>query len=133
MFSFTQYDAKDCTIIVDGVYITGLSEDMVEGNKNEDFVKMAVGAQGDVVSNRINNPLGTVKITIQTTSPQKKMLLDIAKTSRVVPVWVANKSIHERFGGSKAQIINYPDFKESAEAQDLEFEFAVGDYDVTAI
>lgn len=33
----TRYDANDCTIVVDSVYITGLGEDMIKGSKDEDF------------------------------------------------------------------------------------------------
>jgi len=130
---FTQYNAKDCTIIIDGVYITGVSEDMVTGSKDEEFVSSAVGAQGDVVANVINNPLGTITVTIQTTSPQKGMLIDIARESRSVPIWVTNKSIGERFGGSHAIIKNYPELAHKNEAGDREFEFQVYDYTVERV
>lgn len=130
---FTHYNAKDCTITVDGVYITGVSEDMATGSKDEDFVSPAVGAQGDVVANVINNPIGTVTIVIQSTSPQKGFLLDIARESRVVPVWVTNKSLGERFGGSKAIVKNYPELSHSNEAGDREFEFQIFDYTVESL
>ena len=49
------YDAKNTTILVDGVYITGLGEDMVTGEKDEDLFETSVGAQGDVVKSVKNN------------------------------------------------------------------------------
>ena len=73
------YDAKNTTILVDGVYITGLGEDMVTGEKDEDLFETSVGAQGDVVKSVKNNSLGTITISIQTTSPQKKFLMSLAK------------------------------------------------------
>ena len=73
-----RYNAKDTNVIVDGTYITGLGEDMISGSKDEDFFSPAVGAQGDVIRNEINNPLGTVTITIQPTSPQRAFLLSLA-------------------------------------------------------
>ncbi len=129
----TQYNAKDCTITVDGVYITGVSEDMVTGSKDEEFVGTAVGAQGDVVVNVINNPLGTVTLTIQSTSPQKAMLLDMARESRNVSIWVTNKNLKERFGGSNAMIKNFPELAHTNEAGDREFEFQVFDYTVESV
>ena len=63
MAKITKYDAKDCTIMVNNVYITGLGEDMITGEKDEEFSTPSVGAQGDVIVNEVNNDLGTVTIT----------------------------------------------------------------------
>lgn len=126
----TNYNAKDCTILIDGVYITGLGEDMVSGSKDEEFFSTAVGAQGDIVVNEINNTLGTITLTVQATSPQKKMLINLASQGKVVPVWVSNKSIGERMGGTKARIKNYPELANGSEIDDREFEFQVFDYTV---
>lgn len=129
----TKYNSKDCTITVNGVYITGLGENMVTGSKDEEFFSTSVGAQGDVIMNDTNNDLGTVTITVQATSPQKPLLLALAKAGSVVPLWVTNKSIGERMGGTYARIKNYPELANSAEAEDREFEFAVMDYTVDPI
>lgn len=124
----TNYNAKDCTILIDGVYITGLGEDMVSGSKDEEFFSTAVGAQGDIVVNEINNTLGTITLTVQATSPQKKMLINLASQGKIVPVWVSNKSIGERMGGTKARIKNYPELANGSEIDDREFEFQVFDF-----
>lgn len=126
----TNYNAKDCTILVDGVYITGVGEDMVTGSKDEEFFTSAVGAQGDIVVNEINNGLGTITLTVQATSPQKSMLLTLAKQGKAFPLWVSNKSIGERMGGTQARIKNYPELANGAEIDDREFEFQVFDFDV---
>lgn len=135
MANITQYNAKDCVITVDNVYITGLSEDMVTGAKDEEFFSTAVGAQGDVIINEVNNDLGTITITVQATSPQKAYLINLAKSGAIVPIWVVNNSenFKERMGGTKARIKNYPELAQGTEAEDREFEFQVFDYTVETI
>lgn len=133
MGKVTKYNAKDCTILVDDVYITGLGEDMVSGEKDEEFFEPAVGAQGDVVVNETNNDLGTITVGVQATSPQKGMLLSYAKNGTIFPIWVINKTIGERMGGTQARIKNYPELAQGTEAEDREFEISVFDYTVDAI
>lgn len=133
MKSMTDYNALDCTILIDGVFITGVGEDMVTGEKDEEFFSSSVGAQGDVCNSIINNPLGTITITLLATSPQKGMLLNYAKTGKEFSIWVTNKSIGERFGGTRAKIKNYPELAHGSEAENREFEIGVFDYDVQAI
>lgn len=128
MANITRYNAKDCVVTVGGVYITGLGEDMVSGEKDEDNVSAVVGAQGDVVVNEINNDLGTIKLTVQGTSPQLPYLKKLAKTKEMVSVWVNNKSINEKFGGSKAMVKKTPSLEQGAELADREIEFQVFDY-----
>ena len=130
MAGITKYNAKDCVITVGGVYITGLGEDMVSGEKDEDNVNAVVGAQGDVVVNEINNDLGTITLTVQGTSPQLPYLKRLAKTKEMVDVWVNNKSIGEKFGGSKAIVKKTPSLEHGAELADREIEFLVLDYTV---
>lgn len=131
--NMTTYDAKDCTVVVDNIFITGLGEDMVAGEKDEEFFEPIVGAQGDIVKSVTNNTVGTVTITIQPTSPQKKHLLDLAKRKDTFPIWITNKTLGERFGGTMANLKNYPEMARGAEAEDMEFEFSVFDYVVEAI
>ena len=127
------YDAKDCSVIVSDVYITGLGEEMVTGAKDEEFFSTSVGAQGDVVVNVTNNDLGTVTVVIQPTSPQKKYLIDKCKEREPFPLWVINKALGERFGGTQAKIKNYPELSRANEAEDMSFEFQVFDYVVEAV
>ena len=132
MANITRYNAKDCTIMVNNVYITGLGEDMVSGEKDEDFFEPSVGAQGDIVACEVNNTLGTVTITVQPTSPQKSFLMGLAGIADFVPLWVVNKGLNERFGGTKAKLKKYPEMSRNATAEDMEFEFQVFDYVVEA-
>ena len=129
----TSYNAKDTTITVDNVFITGLGEDMVTGEKSEDLFEYAVGAQGDVIKNEINNDTGEVTITIQPTSPQKPFLMSLSKRKTAFPLWVTNKALKERFGGSQANLKSYPSMERGAQAGDMEFVFGVADYTVENI
>lgn len=126
------YDAKDTSIIIDSTYITGLGEDMVSAEKEEDFFSPSVGAQGDVVKSQINNSLGTVSVFIQPTSPQKNFLLGLAKRTDTYPLWVVNKKLGERFGGTMASLLTFPEISRGAEAEDMEFVFQVFDLTVEA-
>lgn len=128
MPNITRYNAKDSTVMVDNVYITGLAEDMVKGSKNEDFYEPSVGAQGDTIVCETNNDLGEVTIIIQPTSPQKEYLMSLAGSNNFVSVWVVNKALGERFGGSKAKLKSFPEMDRGATAGDMEFTFGVFDY-----
>lgn len=127
---FTQYNAKDCTVTVGETFITGLGEDMVTGSKDEEMFSTTVGAQGDIVMNETNNTLGTITLTLQGGSPHKRMMIEYAKNGTTFPIWCANKSIGERFGGTKARIKNYPELAQGTELEDREFEIQVFDYTV---
>lgn len=132
MANFTRYNAQDCTVTVDGTYITGLGEDMVSGEKDEDYFTPVVGAQGDIIKSEINNTLGQVTITVQITSPQKSFLLSLANRKDFFPLWVTNKALGERFGGTMANLLTAPEMARGAEAEDMEFVFQVFDYTVEA-
>lgn len=129
----TSYNAKDCTVTVDGVFITQLGEDMVSFEKEEAYFEPFVGAQGDIVKSEINNTLHTLTLTIQPTSPQKAMLLSKCGAAGTFPVWVTNKALGERFGGSMAAIQEMPEIARGAEAEDMEFSITVFDGAVEAI
>lgn len=124
---FSKYNAKDTTITVNGVNITGVGEDMLTIEKDEEFFSTSVGAQGDVVKSEINNPLGSATLTLQVTSPQFAYLMELAKQSEPFPFWYTNKSLGERCGGTMANIKNYPETARGAEAEDVEFEFQIFD------
>lgn len=133
MSQVTTYNANDCIVTVNDIYITGLAETMIKGEKDEDFFSTTQGAQGDVVVNEINNTLGTITLTTQATSPQNKKLLKWARKREQVPVWITNKTLNQMFGGTKAQIKKFPSMEFGKEATDIEWEFQVFDYDLKNI
>ena len=121
------YNPNDTTLTIDGVFITGMGEDMIEFEFDEERFEAVVGAQGDVVVNETNNNLGTMTVTIQASSPQYQMCVEYARKGIVFPVWGTNKSIGERFGGTKARFKNPASVSYGAELEDREFEIAVFD------
>lgn len=131
--NIASYDAKDTSIIVDSTYITGLGEDMVSAEKDEDFFSTSVGAQGDVVKSQINNTIGTITVYVQPTSPQKAYLMGLAKRVEPFPIWAVNKKLGERFGGTAANLLSFPEIARGAEAEDMEFVFQVFDLTVESI
>lgn len=129
MANVTRYNAKDCAIMVDGVHVTGLGEDMVSWEKEEAYFEAVVGAQGDIVKSEINNSIHNLTITVQPTSPQFKYLLSLKDRTETFPVWVINKALGIRFGGEQANIAEAPEIALGAEAEDCEFTIVVFDGD----
>ena len=129
MANVTRYNAKDCSIVVDGVFITGLGEDMISWEKEEAYFEPVVGAQGDIVKSEINNSIHNLTLTVQITSPQTQYLLALKDRTDPFPVWVINKSLGIRVGGEQANVAEAPEISLGAEAEDLEFTFVVFDGD----
>lgn len=127
MANVTRYNAKDCVVTVDGMYITGLGEDMISWAKEEDYFEPKVGAQGDVLVSETNNDIYNLTITVQPTSPQFGRLLSLAKRNDFFPVWVINKALNIRLGGTKAKIKSAPEIALGAAADDVEFGICVFD------
>lgn len=125
----SRYNAKDCTILVDGVYITGLGEDMVSWAKEEAYFETSVGAQGDVVKSEINNTLHTMSITVQSSSPQLPFLLSLRNRKEPFPAWCINKSMGLRMGGTMANIAEMPEIALGSAAEDIEISLIVFDGD----
>jgi hypothetical protein len=130
MSDLNRFDAKSVTVTVNGTFITGFADGtFVQGEKDEDNFTTSVGAQGDVVVNEVNNPLGTVTITIQQTSPSVAYLNGLANSKEFVPVWViSNNSPKEKFGGSKCRVKKPSSSSFSNEDEDREYEIQVFDY-----
>lgn len=121
------YNPKDVTVTINGIYLTGLGEDMISFEFDEERFEATVGAQGDVVVNETNNQLATLTVNIQATSPQYLECLRLARNGTTFPVWVVNKSIGERCGGTMARFKNAPEIAYGTELDDREFEIAIFD------
>lgn len=123
----TRYNAKDCTVMIDGTFITGLGEDMISWEKEEAYFETSVGAQGDIVKNEINNTIHKLSLTVQQTSPQYGFLLELAQRTDPFPAWVANKPMGVTVGGAMANIAEAPEISMGATAEDGTFVFTVFD------
>ena len=126
----TKYNAKDVTSTVDGLFITGYAEGtFVSSEKNEDNVSYSVGSQGDVATSETNDPTGLITFTLQQTSPSVKLLNDLARSGKVVPVWVIhNGTPKEKTGGSQCRVARPAAKEYSNEVETREFEIQVYDY-----
>ncbi len=124
MAQATTFDAKSVTVTVGGVYLTGFSESMVEIEKDEDNYEVKVGAQGDTVRTKINNPLGTITVTLLQTSPQVAYLDKLANTGELVPVSVINVGPPKETVTVSEAFIKKPAARSYGnEAEDREYEF----------
>jgi hypothetical protein len=128
--TITSYDAKNVTVIVDGVYITGFAEgSFVDCEKAEDTFQTSVGAQGDVGISEVNNPIGTITITLQQTSPSVSYLNRLAAYKRIVPVWViSNNTPREKIGGTQARVLRPARATFSNNIESRAYQFQVFDY-----
>ena len=125
----SRYNAKDCTILINGVYLTGLAEDMVTWAKKEPLFEPEVGAQGDVVKNEINDTLHEMTVTLQTTSPQVPMLLALKRNKEEFPAWCINKSLGLKMGGAMASIEEMPEINLGKTAGNIAVKLCVFDGD----
>ena len=124
----TTYDSKAVSVIVGGVYLTGFSEDMVEVEKDEDNFEVKVGAQGDTVRTKVNNPLGTATVTLQQTSPQVAYLDGLANSGKLVPVTIINTGPPKETITVTEAFIKKPASRTYGnEAEDREYEFVLMD------
>ena len=127
---FSKYSANDTTIVIDGITITGLAESMWSFEKAEDLAEDTVGAQGDVVHNEIINPIYNATVTVQRTSPQYKFLRDLIKRTEPFSIWMINKALGAKEGGSKALCTSVPASSLGTSAEDVEFGFTVYDGEI---
>lgn len=128
----TSYDAKDVSVIVGGVYLTGFAEGtFVSYEKTEDNFALSVGSLGDVARAKVNNPLGTITITLQQTSPQVTYLNNLARSGKIVEARVIHKGTNtEKIGGTQCFILKEAAGEFSNEISSREFTIQVMDYSV---
>ncbi|MEK4196662.1 phage protein [Paenibacillus sp. FSL L8-0323] len=118
------YDPKDVTAIVGGVFLTGFAEDLVTVAKDEENFSTKVGAQGDVVRTKVNNPLGTITITLQCTSPQVPYLDGLGNSGKLVPLSVVYSGTPKETNIATQAYLKKPSDREyGAEAGDRSYEF----------
>lgn len=125
-----QYNPKDCVVTVnDSIALTGFSTAIVSGTKDNPFVTIVEGAQGDAVANRSASRVGTITITLQPTSPSNSILTTLAKSGEVFSLWAANKTLGSRFGGNNAIVEKYSTVEYGETAGDRVYTIKVADYD----
>ncbi|WP_322925317.1 phage structural protein [Paenibacillus campi] len=126
------YDPKDVTLQVGGVFITEFSEDMIEIEKDEENYSVKVGAQGDPLRSKVNNPLATMTVTLLMSSPQVEYMTKLARTGELVPVsCIHNGTPKETTTATEAFVKKLPTRTYGSEAEDREFELQLMDMDQT--
>lgn len=125
----SRYNAKDCTVLINGVYLTGLAEEFITWAKKEALFEPEVGACGDVVKNEINDTLHEMTVTVQATSPQVPMLLALKNSAETFPAWCINKSLGLKMGGAMASIEEMPEITFGKTAGNVAVKFCVFDGD----
>ena len=125
----TTYDAKDVSVIVGGVYLTGFAEGtFVSYDKTEDRWTISTGSMGDTARAKVNNPLGTITVTLQQTSPQVSYLNKLAKSGKLVEARVIHKGTNtEKIGGTQCFILKEAAGEFSNEISNREFTIQVLD------
>lgn len=125
----TTYDAKDVSVIVGGVYLTGFAEGtFVSYEKTEDRWAISTGSMGDTARAKVNNPLGTITVTLQQTSPQVSYLNKLAKSGKLVEARVIHKGTNtEKIGGTQCFILKEASGEFSNEISNREFTIQVLD------
>ncbi len=124
---FTRYNAKEWTITVKGMPISGFAEDFWSFEKDEALADNAVGAQGDVCRSEINNPLYTATVTLQGTSPSVNYLHSLKDETEPFDIWAINKTAGIKEGGAMAMITEVPSSEYGASVGDAAFSFSVYD------
>lgn len=132
MPNIATYDAKEVSVIVGGINITGFAEDtIVKASKKENNSSESVSAQGDVGVAITNNTLGEVTVPLNQTSPSIAYLNNLANTNKIVDVWVkSNNDVKETVGGTKARVVKPADVEFGSKISNREFTFSVYDYTV---
>jgi hypothetical protein len=127
--AITTYDARNVSVSVGGVIITGFADGtFVECDTPSERHNTVVGAQGEVSVGVINDPRGTIKITLKQTSASLAYLTGIAKSITPVAIHVAGAG--ETVSGSQAKCKKLPAKSFGKDIGDRSFEFEVFDYTV---
>lgn len=126
----TRYNAQDIVVMINDICILGLGEDMVSINKAEEFYERTTGGQGDVVKSEKNDTLGEAELSLQLTSPQFSMCIDLANKREDFSFWVIDTKNKRRYGGSSAAFTNYPEVAFAKEHEDVSFNIGIDDYGI---
>lgn len=126
------YDPRDVQVIVGGNILTGFADGgFVKCEKQEDNYETHVGAQGEVSRSRNANPLGTITITLQSTSPSNAVLNRLAKSRNTFAARVVDRNTgNVTAGGSECWVQKPADREWGDEVSDVEWVIIVADYDI---
>lgn len=97
------YNAKDCSISVDGRVVQGFQDnDMFSYTIKEDRIQTSVDAQGYASAAVNNNRLGQITINLSGNSVDHKRLNELANTNKMFPIVITTP--YEKISGNQAMI-----------------------------
>ncbi len=123
------YDVRKVSVIVDGKYITGFSDDAkVSVEKAEDTQIEYIGVEGDVDFAKNSNESGTVKIKLKSTSPSVGYLNGLANARKIFAVSIVDTNTNGvNANGTEAVVRKTMLPDRDKEIGEVEFEIFVGD------
>lgn len=122
------YDPKKVTIIVDGQYITGFSDDTkVTAEREEDTQMEYVGVDGEVDSSINANESGTITVPVKSTSPSVRYLNKLANARKTFNTSVVDSNDNGTNANGVQCFVRQPMFPEvGKEISEVEYEIFVG-------
>lgn len=123
------YDVKKITVVVDGRYLTGFSEDdKVSAEREEETQIPHIDVDGDVDFSVNSNNSGIVTVPLKSTSPSVRYLNRLANARKVFPISVIDLNDNGVNASGTDAFVQKPVFPEKGkEISDAEFEIFVGD------
>lgn len=125
------YDPREVTVTVDGRVLTGVADGtFVSTEKEEDLWEHYVGAQGEVARSRNAHPIGTITVTLETTSPSNAHLNALARSQDTFAAKVVDRQNNNiTIGGSDCWIQKPADLEFGGEVTEVEWTIVVADYE----
>lgn len=122
------YDVKKVTVIVDGVFLTGFSEDTkVSAEREEETHNPHISVDGEVEYSANHNESGTITVPLKSTSPSIRYLNRLANKRKIFPVSVVDLNTNGTNASGSQAIVQQPVFPErSNEITEAEFVLHVG-------
>lgn len=122
------YDPKKVVITIGSHTVTGYAEGtFISVEPEGDGTTAQAGADGEVARALSNNPLSTVTLTLQQTSPSNDFLSELFRRDRasggggVLPLQVRDLRGTSLLAASQAWVTNWPTYERGAELNDSEW------------
>ena len=124
------YDPKKVGVVVGGKYLVGFMDGtFVKTEKNEDNVKVHVGADGSVTYSEVADNTGTITVTLKQNSTSLLYLQALATMKKPFPAYVVDGNDGKyKAGGSQCRIIKTPDREFGSEVSGVEVAIHISNY-----
>ncbi len=124
------YDPRLVNVLIDGTYLTGFGDGtFVQAEKDEENYTTHVGAKGEISRARNANPLGTITVTLKSTSPSNALLNSKALSGDTFECEVVDANdLAKKAGGSACWIEKPSGIMWGEEIETVDWTIKVGDY-----